>query len=331
MKKSTIPLPPSGTRNSSKRKKYHVLIGISFIITVAVLFLILTNFLFAYHPPHATIRATQPQWLEYNPRIETMIAQVNESELYRTTSELQNFSTRKYPSPENNQASHYLYGRLVNMSGLHVEYQGAGVQNIIATIPGREESKDVTFIIGAHYDSISDDGNDAPGATDNGCGAAIVLELARVMNQHDFNHTIQFSFWNSEEIDHKGSREYVTYARENSLDIPLYYNVDSSCYDPDNQYVLDIMSDEQSKPIAELMTRYNSLYGINFNLTYNRHDCTGDQSSFRDGGYPVIMTHSQSHGPAHTPYDTIDKVSPGYAKKNAQLALSVLSALAEVQ
>jgi len=63
------------------------------------------------------------------------------------------------------------------------------------------------------------------------------------------------------------------------------------------------------------MTRYNSLYGINFNLTYNRHDCTGDQSSFRDGGYPVIMTHSQSHGPAHTPFDSIDKVSRGMRKK----------------
>jgi len=263
--------------------------------------------------------------LEYNPRIENMISQINESEIYHTTYKLQNFSSRKYPSVGNILASQYLYGRLVNISGLQVEYQGTGFQNIIATIPGREVASNMTFIVGAHYDSISDTGAYAPGATDNGCGTAIVLELARVMNQYDFNHTIKFAFWNAEEVSPKGSQDYVNYARKNSMNIPLYFNYDSSCYDPQNQYVLDIMFDNKTEKISELIIRYNYLYKVNFQLTSNVHSCTSDHLSFRQGGYPAIMTHSQSHGPAHTQYDTIDKISVSYAKKNAQLGMSVLA------
>jgi hypothetical protein len=43
------------------------------------------------------------------------------------------------------------------------------------------------------------------------------------------------------------------------------------------------------------------------------------------------MTHSQSHGPAHSQNDTVDKISLIYAKKNAQLGMSILANIAEVQ
>jgi len=260
-----------------------------------------------------------------------MISQINESEIYHTTYELQQFPTRKFSSPDNRQASEYLYGRLVTISGLDVEYQDTGFQNIIATIPGKENSSTMTFIVGSHYDSISDDEDYAPGAIDNGCGTAIVLELARVMSQHGYNHTIKFAFWNGEEVNAKGSRDFVHHARENSMNIPLYFNYDSSCYDPENQYVLDIMFDKESEKVSELLTSYNSLYNINFNLTYNVHTCGSDHQSFRREGYPAVMTHSQSHGPSHTLNDTIDVISPVYAKKNAQLGMSVLATIAEVQ
>jgi Zn-dependent M28 family amino/carboxypeptidase len=152
------------------------------------------------------------------------------------------------------------------------------------------------------------------------------------MSKYEFNNTIKFALWNSEEEGYQGSSDYATYAARNSLNIPLYFNFDSSGYDPDNQYVLDIMYDEESEPIAELLTQYNSLYDINFTLTYNVHDCGSDYEGLKRYGYPVIMTHSQSHGPqAHTPNDTIDMMSPEFARKNAQLGMSVLARLLEIQ
>jgi hypothetical protein len=43
------------------------------------------------------------------------------------------------------------------------------------------------------------------------------------------------------------------------------------------------------------------------------------------------MTHSENHGPAHTPDDTIDRVSFEYAAGNARLGLSVLAKVAGLQ
>jgi hypothetical protein len=92
------------------------------------------------------------------------------------------------------------------------------------------------------------------------------------------------------------------------------------------------MFDKESAPIAELLTQYNLLYDINFTLTYNVHSCNADHKSFQKFGYPAIMTHSQSHAPqAHTPNDTIDLVSPNFARKNGQLGMSVLTRLLEIQ
>ena len=43
------------------------------------------------------------------------------------------------------------------------------------------------------------------------------------------------------------------------------------------------------------------------------------------------MTHSETHGPQHTPSDTIDKVSTAYALKNGQLGMAVLAQTAGVR
>jgi len=326
------PVPKQNNWNFSSYKKYWLWIVFFFIIIGLVFFLVIPRDSCIYRPPRSTISSIPQSWLEFDPVLGNMISQINESEIYHTTYDLQNFSTRKYPSPGNTQTANYLYNRLVNIPGLEVEYQSDTYKNVIASLRGNDNTSDRVFIVGAHYDSTSSDPEIAPGATDNGCGDAIVLELARVMSKYRYNHTIKFAFWNAEEIDSEGSRDYAKYAAENSLNIPLYFNYDSSCYDPDNQYVLDIMFNEESKPIAELLTEYNSLYDINFNLTSNVHNCAGDHLSFRQCGYPTIITHSQSHATqVHTKNDTIDLISPNFAKKNAQIGMLFLSRTAEVQ
>jgi hypothetical protein len=191
-------------------------------------------------------------------------------------------------------------------------------------------------MVGAHYDSISSSTR-APGATDDACGVAIVLELARVMSQHQFSHTIAFALWNAEEQGMLGSSAYTEYAVQNSLKIPLYFNYDSSCYDPSGRFILDIMCNSQSSWAKDMMTQDNTLYGIGFTLTYNVHTCGADYKSFWGRGYTAVMTHeeptlySNDHGPAHTSSDTIDQVSTAYALKNGQLGMAVLAQVAEVQ
>jgi len=263
--------------------------------------------------------------------IAEMISQVSEPEIYQSVNALQNFGTRVYGYSGNTNAATYLYERLSQIPGLNVEFQGGAYRNIIATLPGLDTTSSSIFIVGAHYDSkCSTDPNNAPGATDNAGGAAIVLELARIMSQYRFNHTMMFALWNDEEAGAVGSNNYATFASQNHLNISLYFNYDSACYDPDNRYVLDIMSNTQSASIRDILTQHNTLYNISFSLTYNVHTCTSDHIPFWNFGYTAIMTHAETHGPAHTINDTIDEISTEYAKKNGQLGMSVLVRLAEI-
>jgi len=266
-----------------------------------------------------------------DPAIAEIIGEINESELQNTTYDLQAIPTREFGSEGNREAGEYLYARLAGIPGLEVEFQGGELNNVIATLPGSGNTSDEVVIVGAHYDSTSSDPARAPGATDNACGVAIVLELARVMSGHSFDRTVQFALWNAEEEGSYGSVDYAARAADTGVPVVLYLNYDSTCYDPENHSVLDIMYDERSADIAALMADHNTLYATNFTLTRNRHTCGSDQTSFQARGFPALMTHSENHGPAHTPDDTIDRVSFEYAAGNARLGLSVLAKVAGLQ
>lgn len=267
-----------------------------------------------------------------SPVIAEMITSMNETNIYNTTETLQRIPTRIFWSSGNLEAAEYLYNKLFGIPGLKVEYQGYGrLKNIIATLPGIDNSSDEIVMVGAHYDSISSDPAHAPGATDNACGNAIVVELARIMSQYKFNHTVAFALWNDEEDSQTGSNAYAENTATNSSKILLYLNFDSSCYDPNGHFILDIMYDNRSLWAKEMMTLDNRLYGINFSLTYNAHICASDHRNFWAHGYSAVMTHEETHGPGHTPSDTIDKVSTLYALKNGQLGMAILSQVAEVQ
>lgn len=270
-----------------------------------------------------------------NPLIVELIDQIDEEKIYSTVYELQNFTTRYYNTTGNSQAATWIYNTLRNISGMTVEYQGGEFRNVIATLPGQDVSSSRVFMVGAHYDSINTkDLSTAPGATDNGGGVAIVLELARVISRYTWNHTILFSFWNAEEggAPTKGSTVYVEEATAYNFTISLYINYDSACYDPTNQFILDILYNSQSEWVADLMRQQNRLYNIGFELTYNSHlSCFSDYKAFWKQGYTAVSTHAETHGPAHTTKDTVDKISTRYAKKNGQLGLSILATLAEPQ
>jgi hypothetical protein len=263
--------------------------------------------------------------------ITEMIQQVEEKNIYNTASDLQNFTTRYVDTPGNQMAATYLHDRMENITGLTVEYQGGAFRNVVATLPGTDNAISTYCLIGAHYDSTSDKRTvNAPGATDDGGGVAIVVEMARVMSHYSFNHTIKFAFWNAEEGGIKGSDAFAREAKSSGQNIMAYLNLDSSCYDPDNRLVLDIMHNDQSKWFSDMMTRNNGIYDIGFNLTYNVHDCNSDHRSFWNNGYTAVMTHSEKHGPAHTQNDTVDKISTLYAKKNGQLGLTAVATVVEV-
>ncbi len=279
----------------------------------------------------AAAAAASPDRPEWDPEVAGMIAEVNESELYATTYDLQSFSTRAVGTNGNREAAEYLYERLDAIDGLEVEYQGRDLKNVVATLPGSGEENDTFVVVGAHYDSTSPVPGNAPGATDNAAGVAIVLELARVMSNSSFNRTIAFAFWNAEETGRHGSRDYARRAAAEDREILLYLNYDSAAYDPENRSVLIVLADARAEGIAREMTTFPALYGIDLAPAPESGVPISDHVSFREQGYPVVMTHAPlPQQPMHTPDDTVDKVSFPYARKNAQLGLALLAEIADL-
>ena len=107
--------------------------------------------------------------------------------------------------------------------------------DVVAEIPGTDPKlKDELVIIGGHMDSW----HAATGATDNGTGVAVMMEVARILKAIDIKprRTIRIVLWSGEEQGLLGSRGYVKNHFGNRLTMELkpeqakvsaYYNLDN--------------------------------------------------------------------------------------------------------
>ena len=80
--------------------------------------------------------------------------------------------------------------------------------NIIGEIPGSEKAKaDEIVMVGAHFDSW----HSGTGATDNGAGSGVMLEVMRILKARGvkLRRTVRIGLWTGEEQGLLGSRAYV--------------------------------------------------------------------------------------------------------------------------
>jgi len=78
--------------------------------------------------------------------------------------------------------------------------------NIVGEIPGGAK-KDEVVMIGAHFDSW----HGGTGATDNGAGSAVMIEVMRILKALDLkmDRTVRIGLWTGEEEGLLGSKAYV--------------------------------------------------------------------------------------------------------------------------
>jgi len=78
--------------------------------------------------------------------------------------------------------------------------------NVVAEIPGTTRSDEI-IMLGAHFDSWIG----GTGATDNGVGSAVAMEVMRILKALDFKmpRTVRLALWSGEEQGLLGSMAYV--------------------------------------------------------------------------------------------------------------------------
>lgn len=116
-----------------------------------------------------------------------------------------------------------------NMSGPRIP-NGVNIVDVLAIKPGKM-GWDHVIIIAGHIDSrvsdVMDFTKDAPGASDDGSGSALVIEAARIMSQQPQNGaTIVFALLSGEEQGLRGGRLLAETAKERGWKVSAKLNND---------------------------------------------------------------------------------------------------------
>ena len=110
----------------------------------------------------------------------------------------------------------------------HEETTPAGF-NVVGEITGTDPMlRNEIVMVGAHYDSW----HGGTGATDNGAGSAVMMEVMRILSVLDIKpkRTIRIGLWGGEEQGLIGSRDYVKRHFTDSTrteTVSAYYNIDN--------------------------------------------------------------------------------------------------------
>ncbi|MBV8831360.1 MAG: M20/M25/M40 family metallo-hydrolase [Acidobacteriaceae bacterium] len=222
-------------------------------------------------------------------------------------------------------------------------FKNVEIWNVIAVLPGTSEP-DRHVIVSGHYDTINltyktgPDGKreldneatvaaTAPGVTDDGSGTAAVMELARVMSQHQFRKTIVFIAFAGEEYGLLGSGFYAEDAARDHRVIEGVFNNDIIGSDVtgngemSNRYVNvysadpeDSTSRELARYLKEINSRYQPGFDISLVFRHDRFGRGGDHSPFNAFGFAAIRvtTPMENYSNQHTATDTFAGTAPEY-------------------
>ncbi len=152
--------------------------------------------------------------------------------------------------------------------------------NVVATKTGTTYPT-AMYIIGGHYDSVSN-----PGADDNASGVAATLEAARVLSQYPSDYTIKFIAFDIEELGLYGSYAYV--AAHPSDDIRGMVSLDMVAHDPNSTNHCLLYGRTASNPIKQAVAAAAVEYGP-LTYTINGQLDQSDHAPFEADGIQACL------------------------------------------
>jgi Zn-dependent M28 family amino/carboxypeptidase len=191
-----------------------------------------------------------------NPQIEKILGEISAANIEAIMRKLVGFGTRHTLSSQDDPArgigaawrwikeemdrySRESGGRLIVTTDEFIQQptqrvsQATKVVNVVATLPGSQpESKDRVYVVSGHYDScvcsqgMTDATSDAPGASDDASGTAVVMEMARIMSKYQFDATLVFLAVAGEEQGLLGAAHWAEEAKAKNLNVAAMFTND---------------------------------------------------------------------------------------------------------
>jgi Peptidase family M28 len=203
--------------------------------------------------------------------------------------------------------------------------------NIIGEIPGSDARlRNEIVLMGAHFDTWSA----GTGATDNGAGSAVVMEVVRILKTLGLKprRTIRFALWAGEEQEYYGSRDYVEKRVGNIASGKLkteperisgYFNVDGGSGQIRGIY---LQGNEAVRPVFDELLQPFSYLGATTLAIQNK--TSTDHVIFNQLNVPAFQFiqdqlnyYTVTH---HTNLDVYDYALEDDLKKNAVIVASVV-------
>jgi Zn-dependent M28 family amino/carboxypeptidase len=269
-----------------------------------------------------------------NVEIGALMDDVSSDNITSSIDDLVGFGTRYYTTQHNAEAAEYLYTRL-EAYGLRVWYEdflsweGYLMVNVVGEVPGEDDS--AIYGVMAHFDTISSDLSNAPGADDNATGISASLEIARILSQYELVHPVQIIFVNVEEVGIVGSNQFAANVAEKGIPLEGVFNLDSVGAHRQYNYMV-VNGSSETRWMVELYRRLNDAYGLGQVINAQTNDqIVADDNRLRDHGIDSIMIARELYGQSpyhHTPQDTVDTLRIEGVVSCARLTLLSLAELA---
>lgn len=205
-------------------------------------------------------------------------------------------------------------------------YSGFTCKNLVVTKVGTLYPNTYVIVCG-HYDTIS-----GTGTNDNGSGTAIILEIARLLQNIPTEYSIKFINFSGEEDGLRGSQHYVSNvvnATSPKMDIRVVFNIDevggvageiNDTITCDVDESLPMANNAASAIITEELATCVALYSP-LNTWINFAEAT-DYIPFENNGEIITgfyETNISSH--PHTPSDNLANMDTVYCFNVAKAAI----------
>lgn len=190
-----------------------------------------------------------------------------------------------------------------------------GSRNVIATKPG-DESR--TVVVGAHFDTVAD----TVGANDNASGTAVLLAIARELQDEELPITVKFIAFGSEELGLIGSINYVrSLAPGDVAGIIAMINLDAIGSGG------SLAAGGAQSLVADSL-RFASEMGIDLRPGREPDNASSDHAVFARVGIDILFFLGRDFSRIHSADDTIEFVEPQLLGDAANLSIAIIRAIA---
>ncbi|MEM3677665.1 MAG: M28 family peptidase [Candidatus Bathyarchaeia archaeon] len=243
--------------------------------------------------------------------------------------DLTSYRTRYALTGECNRSAQLIYRYFSSLDGFNASYHyfrlGGRLNGVnVAAFKRGAAGPDGQILLFAHYDSISNDPyGEAPGADDNACGVAVMMEAAYLMSGRSWDRSLLFIAFSGEELGFIGAEAWV----EDHADI-LDGVAAGICLDGvgRGEGIWVTFADHYSKPLADLMVNVSEM--LDFKDFYAAESSPAvhgsDSAAFLGRKLRIVRLWDRDTTYIHTPLDTPDTLNPSRLLETVKVMAATL-------